>query len=86
MEITERPPMRFDLPGREEPVYIATQRWALEPWEGEDPPGLAKIWSRSRSSPSTEAGHAPSWPSCITFGTKAGTGVGELLRPPGAAL
>ena len=37
MEITERPPTRFDLPGREEPVYIATQRWALEPWEGEDP-------------------------------------------------
>ena len=46
MEITERPPTRFDLPGREEPVYIATQRWALEPWEGEDPPSLAKIWSR----------------------------------------
>lgn len=46
MEITERPPTRFDLPGREEPVYIATQRWALEPWDGEDPPGLAKIWSR----------------------------------------
>ena len=46
MEITERPTTRFDLPGREEPVYIATQRWALEPWEGEDPPGLAKIWSR----------------------------------------
>ena len=46
MEITERPPTRFDLPGRGEPVCIATQRWALEPWEGEDPPGLAKIWSR----------------------------------------
>ena len=46
MEITERPPTRFDLPGRDEPVYIATQRWALEPWEGEDPPSLAKIWSR----------------------------------------
>jgi hypothetical protein len=41
----DRPPTRFDLPGREEPVYIATQRWALEPWEGEDPPGLAEIWS-----------------------------------------
>lgn len=40
------PPTRFDLSGREEPVYIATQRWALEPWEGEDPPSLAKIWSR----------------------------------------
>jgi hypothetical protein len=46
MQITERPPTRFDLPGREEPVYIATQRWALEPWEGEDPSGLAKIWAR----------------------------------------
>jgi hypothetical protein len=43
MEITERPPTRLDLPGREEPVYIATQRWALEPWEGEDPPSLARI-------------------------------------------
>jgi hypothetical protein len=46
MEIIERPPTWFDLPGREEPVHIATQRWALEPWEGEDPPSLAKIWSR----------------------------------------
>ena len=46
MEITERPPARFDLPGRGEPVCIATQRRALEPWEGEDPPGLAMIWSR----------------------------------------
>jgi hypothetical protein len=46
MEITERPPTRFNLPGREEPVCIATQRWALEPWEGEDPPSLATIWSR----------------------------------------
>ena len=46
MEITERPPMRFDLPRREEPGYIATQRWVLEVWEGEDPPGLAKIWAR----------------------------------------
>jgi hypothetical protein len=46
VEITERPPTRFDLPGRGEPVYIATQRWALEPWEGEDPPSLAKIWAR----------------------------------------
>jgi hypothetical protein len=46
-EITERPPARFDLPGREEPVYIATQRWALEPWEGEsDPPTLERTWAR----------------------------------------
>ena len=60
MEITERPPTRFDLPGREEPAYIATQQWALEPREGEDPPSLAKICPASPSSPSTEAGHAPS--------------------------
>ena len=46
MEIMERLPTRFDLPGREEPVYIATRRWAFERWEGEDPPSLAKIWSR----------------------------------------
>jgi hypothetical protein len=46
LEITERPSTRFALPGKEEPVYIATQQWALEPWEGEDPPSLAKIWSR----------------------------------------
>ena len=46
MEITERRPTRFDLPGREEPVDIATQRWVLEAWEGEDPPSLAKIWAR----------------------------------------
>jgi hypothetical protein len=46
MEIAGLPATRFDLPGREEPVYVATQRWALEPWEGADPPSLAKIWSR----------------------------------------
>jgi hypothetical protein len=45
MEITELPPIRFDLPGRD-PVSIATQRWVLEPWEGEDPPSLGKIWAR----------------------------------------
>lgn len=37
MRITELPPTRFNLPERANPVYIATQRWALEPWEGEDP-------------------------------------------------
>ncbi len=46
MEITELPPTRLDLPGAEEPVYIATLRWALEPSEGEDPPELGKMWSR----------------------------------------
>jgi hypothetical protein len=46
MEITELLPTRFDLPGGGDPVYIATQRWALEPWEGEDPPELGPTWSR----------------------------------------
>jgi hypothetical protein len=45
MEITELPPTRFELPVRD-PVSIATQRWVLEAWEGEDPPSRAKIWSR----------------------------------------
>ena len=40
MQITELAPTRFELPGRADPVYIATERWALEPWEGEDPPDL----------------------------------------------
>ncbi len=31
---------------RVEPVYIATQRWMLDPWVDEDPPGLSKIWAR----------------------------------------
>lgn len=38
------PPTRFDLPGVTQPVYIATQQWALEPWEGEDGPELPKTW------------------------------------------
>ena len=50
MEITELLPTRFDLPGGEEPVYITTQRWVLEPWEGEDPPELGRTWSRSNQS------------------------------------
>lgn len=45
MEITELLPTRFDLPGGGS-VYIATQRWALERWEGEDPPELGPTWSR----------------------------------------
>ena len=45
MQITELPPTRFDLPGRADPVYIATQRWELEPWEGEDPPDLGRSWA-----------------------------------------
>ena len=46
MEITERPSTRFALPGKDEPVYIATQQWALERREGEDEPGLAVPWAR----------------------------------------
>ena len=45
LEITELPPTQLDLP-RRGPVGIATQRWALEPWEGEDPPELGPTWSR----------------------------------------
>jgi hypothetical protein len=46
MEITELSPTRLDLPGGGDAVYIATQRWALEPWDGEDPPELGLTWSR----------------------------------------
>ncbi|MGH3229176.1 MAG: hypothetical protein ACRDOA_11450 [Streptosporangiaceae bacterium] len=45
MQITELPPTRFDLPGAADPVYIVTQRWALEPWEGEDRPDLKRQWA-----------------------------------------
>ena len=45
MQITQLEPTRFDLPGRADPVYIATQRWALEPWKGEDPPELGRSWA-----------------------------------------
>jgi hypothetical protein len=45
MEITERPPTPFVLPAGEL-VQIRTQRWTLEPWAGEDPPGLATPWGR----------------------------------------
>jgi hypothetical protein len=46
MRITDLPATRFDLPGAAEPVYIATQQWALEPWEGVDPPELSLTWAR----------------------------------------
>jgi hypothetical protein len=45
MEIIELPPTRMDLSGDSDPVYIATQRWLLELWEGEDQPGLSRSWS-----------------------------------------
>ena len=63
-------PVRCDLT-----EYLATQLCALEPWDGEDPPSLAKIWAVHKPK-LTEAGHAPSWPSCITSGTKTGTASG----------
>src|SRR5438876_6692752 len=39
------PPTRFDLSGRADLVCIATQQWALEPWDGEDPPELGRSWA-----------------------------------------
>ena len=45
MKALELLPTRLDLPG-EESVYIATQRWALKPWQGEDPPDLGRSWAR----------------------------------------
>jgi hypothetical protein len=51
MEFAERLlPTRFKLPGREDPVYIATERWALEPWEGEDEPELPQTWHKPKFS------------------------------------
>ena len=46
MEITELPPTPVVLPATGELVHIRTQEWALERWEGEDPPGLAVPWAR----------------------------------------
>ena len=46
MEITELPPTPLVLPAAGELVHIRTQEWALERWEGEDPPGLAVPWGR----------------------------------------
>jgi hypothetical protein len=43
MQITECPATQLVLPGGAI-VHIATQRWALEQWEGEDPPSLATPW------------------------------------------
>ena len=45
MEIAELPPTPLLLPAGQA-VQIRTQRWVLEPWEGEDPPGLATPWAR----------------------------------------
>jgi hypothetical protein len=46
MEITELPPTPLVLPVTGELVHMQTQEWALERWEGEDPPGLAGPWAR----------------------------------------
>jgi hypothetical protein len=46
MQITELPPTPLVLPAAGELVHIRTQQWALERWEGEDPPGLALTWGR----------------------------------------
>jgi hypothetical protein len=46
MEITELPPTPLVLPVAGELVHMRTQEWALERWEGEDPPGLAGPWAR----------------------------------------
>lgn len=43
MQVIARSPTPFSLPGRVVPV--ATERWLLEPWHGDDPPELRKIWS-----------------------------------------
>ncbi len=46
MQVTDRPPTLLALPGGQT-VRIATQRWALERWDGEaDPPELKKTWAR----------------------------------------
>jgi hypothetical protein len=46
MEITDLPPTPLVLPAAGNIVHIPTQRWALERWEGEDPPELAIPWGR----------------------------------------
>jgi hypothetical protein len=46
MEITELPPTPLVLPVAGELVHMRTQEWALERWEGEDPPSLAMPWAR----------------------------------------
>lgn len=44
MRIIERPATPFYLPERT--VYIATQRWELQQWQGPpDPPELERIWA-----------------------------------------
>jgi hypothetical protein len=46
MEITDLPATPLVLPAAGELVHIRTQQWALEQWEGQDPPDLAVPWAR----------------------------------------
>jgi len=46
MEITELPLTPLVLPSAGELVLVRTQEWALERWDGEDPPGPAVPWAR----------------------------------------
>ena len=46
MEITELRRRRWYCLRRAVLVHIRTQEWALERWEGEDPPSLAVLWGR----------------------------------------
>jgi hypothetical protein len=46
MEISELPSTPVVLPATGRLVHIRTQKWALERWEGDDPPGLAVPWAR----------------------------------------
>ena len=46
MEITELPPTPLVLPAAGELIHIRTQNWALEGWDGQDPPGLSVTWGR----------------------------------------
>jgi hypothetical protein len=45
MEITQLSPKMLTLPAGGSTVSIARQLWALEPWEGDDEPGLPGYWA-----------------------------------------
>src|SRR5579859_2622783 len=85
MEITELTSTPFDL-SAEETVYIATQRWVLEPWEGEDPPVLGQSWAGKVSLPSMGSGRAPNSPSRTSCGMMAGAAFGSIVTAANCAL
>ena len=59
MQVIERPATPFLPPGQVVPV--ATERWLLEPWHGDDPPELKKIrFSLSSSAATDKVRVAPS--------------------------